>query len=313
MKNHWLRGVTVATVLPLRVDGTIDWNSYARLLDYCTTPEGISSVFVNGHAGESSGLNPRERAEVIHFTRKHIAPQQCLVAGLVADSIDDAVLQARQAKAAGADVLTVFPLAHPGLAGEPLVKAQLAHVRAIGEAATMPLAIFQYPFSSPATYATSTLCEFARMPWVVGVKEGSDSMTLYEDNLRALKAIKPELAVMPSNFDWFMPQLAVGGDGILSGLASLAPLSLVRLWQASERKDLDAMRRFNDALYPLVRAVYELPRSDMYARIKLALMEAGVIDCAFSRTCKTTFSEGSRAALRQGLAAARQPLTEETP
>ena len=36
-------GVTVATVLPFTADGAIDWTSYARLLDYCATPDGITA------------------------------------------------------------------------------------------------------------------------------------------------------------------------------------------------------------------------------------------------------------------------------
>ena len=39
--------------------------------------------------------------------------------------------------------------------------------------------------------------------------------------------------MLPSNFDWFLPQLAVGADGVLSGLASLLPDLFIELWQAT--------------------------------------------------------------------------------
>lgn len=306
MKPHWLRRVTVATILPFRHDLSIDWSSLRRLYEYCTTPADVSSVFVNGHAGESSALTSEERGEVICFARKHIAPTQCLIAGLVADSTDGCIEQALQARDAGADVLTVFPLEFPGLDDDARLQAQVAHVRAIGEATGLPLAIFQYPFTSPATHSTAALVELAKLPWVVGIKEGSDSMTLYEDNLRATKAANPDLLMMPSNFDWFLPQLAVGADGLLSGLASLAPGALSQLWRASEAKDLDAMRRASDALYPLVRAVYAAPRADMYARMKIPLCELGVIETELSRTRGTVASPTEREALRRGFAAVRE-------
>jgi 4-hydroxy-tetrahydrodipicolinate synthase len=305
MKANWLQRITAATILPFHSDGSIDWAGFERVLGYCTTQPEVSSVFVNGHAGESSSLTSAERAQVIRFARRHVAAHQCLVAGLVASHTAGAVEQALQARDCGADVLTVFPLEFPGLAPVARAEAQIAHVRAIGEAVEMPLALFQYPFSSPATHDTATLATLAELPWLVGIKEGSDSMTLYEDNLRAVKSVNPGLKMLPSNFDWFLPQLAVGGDGILTGLASLAPDALARLWRASEAKDLDAMRAANNALYPLVRAVYALPRSDMYARIKQALHDDGLIGSAFSRTCKTAFGDAERAALRKGLAHAR--------
>lgn len=306
MKPSWLRRVTVATLLPFHDDLSIDWASFRRLIDYCTGPVEVSSVFVNGHAGESTALTREERGEVIRFTRKHMPSSRCLVAGLVADSTQDCIEQGLQARDAGADVLTVFPLEFPGLDDAARVQAQVAHVRAIGEAVGMPLAVFQYPFASPATHSTAALVELAKLPCVVGIKEGSDNMTLYEDNLRATKAVNPELCMMPSNFDWFMPQLAVGADGLLSGLASLVPGALCQLWRASESKDLDAMRRVSDALYPLVRAVYAAPRADMYARMKIPLRELGVIATELSRTRGTVGSAAEREAMRRGFEAVRE-------
>ena len=65
MKKPDLRGVTVATVLPFKDDSSIDWDGYARVLDYCACPDGIAAVFVNGHAGEGGSLSDDERQAVI--------------------------------------------------------------------------------------------------------------------------------------------------------------------------------------------------------------------------------------------------------
>lgn len=278
-----LRGITAATVLPFTAAGEIDWSGFQRLLTYCTGSDSICAVFVNGHAGESASLSDAERVEVIRFARKHCdALGKVLVAGLVADSTEAAIAQAKAAAAAGADVLTVFPLPVSGTAPLP-ADAALAHVRCIGEAVDLPLAIFQYPFQSGASYATETLVRMVQLPNVIAIKEGSDSMTLYEDNWRAIKAVNPGVAVLPSNFDWFMAQLAVGGDGILTGVASLLPDQLSALWEAAERNDLPAMRAASDATHDLMRIIYAAPRSDMYARIKAALQHLGMIECASTR------------------------------
>lgn len=278
-----LGGVTVATVLPFLPDSSIDWAGYANLLAYAASPGSTRAVFVNGHAGESSALSADERSEVIRFTRRCLRPGQRLVAGVVAGTTDDAAQQAREASAAGADVLTVFPLPPSPDRTDADV---LSHVQAVADASGLPLALFQYPVGSGASYSTPLLAQLATLPSVVAVKEGSDTMTLYEDNWRAIRLASDKVAVLPSNFDWFLAQLAVGGDGLLSGLASLVPQQLHDLWTASERNDLVAMRAVSEQLYPLVRAIYALPRPHMYARIKLALWELGVIDCPLSRTVR---------------------------
>lgn len=278
-----LGGVTVATVLPFLPDGAIDWSGYAQLLAYCAAPTSTNAVFVNGHAGESSTLTANERSEVIRFTRGHLRQGQKLVAGLVVDTIADAEQQAREAQAAGADVLTVFPLPPSPTRTDAEV---LAHVNVVANASGLPLALFQYPVGSDASYSTGLLAQLAALPSVVAVKEGSDTMTLYEDNWRAIRNASATVAVLPSNFDWFLAQLAVGGDGLLSGLASLVPHLLHELWTASERNDLVTMRAVSNRLYPLVRTIYAQPRPHMYARIKLALWQIGVIDSPTSRAVR---------------------------
>ena len=293
--------LTVATVLPFTPDGVIDWPSYHRVLDYCTKQAGITAVFVNGHAGDASALTDEERGEVLRVTRAAIGPNKKMVAGLVAHSTAAAIAQAKQARELGADVLTVFPPGSFGTGGVLLGSLIETYVRAIDAAVDMPLAIFQYPLTSGSGYDTPTLLRLAEIPNVIAIKEGSDSMLAYEQNYRALKAARPDLQVLPSNFDWFLAQLAVGGDGLLSGLASLAPDQLIELLEASKRLDLAAMREVNDCMWTLVRAIYTPPRVEMYARIKVALQLLGVIDHAYARAPMLPVSEATTAKIAAAL------------
>jgi 4-hydroxy-tetrahydrodipicolinate synthase len=278
-----LRGVVVATVLPFNKDGAIDWASYDRLLSYCATPQGISAVFVNGHAGEGATLTPAERAEVIVRTRKRIGDRP-LMSGVIAYSVAEAIEQARQAEKAGADCAVLFPLPGLGAGASATPRAPVAYVKAVSEAIKIPVSIFQYPLASGLGFTTDTLAEMARLPKVIAIKEGSDTMTAYEDNWRRVKEVRPDLAFLPSNFNWFLPQLAVGGDGILSGLASLTPHWLIDMWRASEARDLAAMRAASDRLYPVVRSIYgAAPLIDMHTRIKVGLKKLGIIENATPR------------------------------
>ena len=276
-------GVTVATVLPFESTGSIDWSSYSRLLDYCAAPEGIIAVFVNGHAGEGATLSPAERAEVIARTRRHIG-SKTLLSGVIAYSTAEAIAQAKAAQEAGADCAVLFPLPGLGAGATATPRAPVAYVKAVSDAIDIPVSIFQYPLSSGLGFTTETLVEMARMPKVIAIKEGSDTIFAYEENWRKVKAARPEVAILPSNFNWFLAQLAIGGDGILSGLASLTPHWLIDLWRASEARDLDAMRAASDRLYPIVRSIYgAYPLIEMHTRIKVALKKLGVIANASPR------------------------------
>jgi 4-hydroxy-tetrahydrodipicolinate synthase len=293
-----LTGVVVATVLPFDTAQEIDWHSYASTLDYCAAPQGIEAVFVNGHAGEGATLGAAERRDVLRFTRNHIAPEKRLIAGVIAQSTREAIVVAREAQAAGADMLTIFPPANFAGARTAMV---VEYVRAIWEAVEMPLIMFQYPLGSGYGYSTETLLALAQLPGVIGVKEGSDTIRAYEENWFALKAARPNFAVLASNFDWFLAQLASGSDGILSGLASVAPGPLVELWQAGTRGDLSAMRAVSARMLPLVRAIYATPRNEMYARIKFALHILGVIDSPTTRSPLLPIEPATAEAIRAAL------------
>jgi 4-hydroxy-tetrahydrodipicolinate synthase len=280
-----LTDVVVATVLPFTDDGAIDWESFRRLLDYCATPDGISSVFVNGHAGEGAGLSAAERIQVIEFTRDYLkGTGKPLLAGIIPYSTAEAVAQARDAKEAGAEVAVLFPQPPFAAGGTLTPKVPLAYLDAVLDAVDLPVSIFQYPLASGQGYTTETLVEMAKRPRVLAIKEGSDTMLAYEENRRQVKAAAPEVAMLPSNFDWFLAQCAVGADGILSGLASLTPHFLVDLWRATEAEDLRAMRAASDRLHPVVRSIYGAPpKMDMHTRIKVALQHLGVVACARPR------------------------------
>jgi 4-hydroxy-tetrahydrodipicolinate synthase len=303
-----LRGVVVATVLPFDRTGHIDWVSYDRVLQYCAIPEGITAVFVNGHAGEGASLTAAERTEVITRTRDRIGGKP-LLTGIIALSVSEAIAQAQQAQAAGADCAVLFPLQGLGGGATVTARAPVAYVKTVSEAITIPVSIFQYPLASGLGFTTETLVEMARLPQVIAVKEGSDTMLAYEENWRRVKAVRHDLAFLASNFNWFLAQLAVGGDGILSGLASLTPHWLIDLWRASEAGDLPAMRAASERLYPIVRTIYgPTPLIDMHTRIKVGLKKLGLIPSAEPRlpllpVLPDVAAEVERAVEQSGLAA----------
>lgn len=276
-------GLVVATVLPFDAAGAIDWASYGRVLDYCAVPDITSAVFVNGHAGEAATLDDASRLKVLSETRAAVG-RKPIMSGIIAMSTEEAVRQARLAEDAGADCVVAFPLPQLQAGGNLTPDATLAYFEALVEAVQVPISVFQQSVASGIGYSAKTLQALAAMPEIVAIKEGGDSITLYEDNWHALKAINPALSILPSNYDWFLPQLAIGADGILSGLASLLPHDLHALWRAAEARDLDAMRAVNDRIRPIVRSIYGVPpRMDMHTRIKVGLEHLGIIDCARPR------------------------------
>lgn len=273
-----LGGITVATVLPFHENGAIDWAGYEAVLAHCARPETTDCVFVNGHAGEATALTATERAEVIRRTRDHIGRDRMLLAGVVPTGYPEAVIQSEAAREAGADVAVIFPAEALGGGNAGTAAGVRFMEKLAADLDDMPLSVFQFPLASGFGFSTDVLARMAQIPQVVAIKEGSATILAYDENRRAIKAVAPDVAILPSNFHFFFAQLALGGDGILSGLASLVPDLLADLWKASQANDLTAMRSANERLYPVVRAIYgPAPVVDMHTRMKDGLRLMGII------------------------------------
>lgn len=284
MQREKIKGVVVATLMPFNRSGEIDWDSYKRLLDYCALKPGIAAVFVNGHAGEAAALTGAEQDQVIDVTRRHIGGDATLMSGIVCYNTEDAIDRAKAVEAAGADVAVLFPLPQFSAGAGNIARIATSYVDAVACETKLPISIFQYPIQSGAGYSTDVLMEIAKHPSVVAIKEGSNDITVYEENVRRIRQDAPDTAVLASNFRWLFAQAAFGADGILSGLASLLPDALIELWDATEAMDLGRMRAVNEMMQPFIDAVYgHPPLMDMHTRMKVALKEFGVIAEAMPR------------------------------
>jgi 4-hydroxy-tetrahydrodipicolinate synthase len=273
-----IHGLVVATVTPYHPDGAIDWPSFDRMLDHVCAEPGVTGIFVNGHAGDASLLTPEERKVVIARAAARRKPHQTLFAGAVAMSTAGVCHEARVAEDQGVDVIVPFPapaMAQGAMASDTV---PMAFFEAVARATSLPLSIFQMPLGSGLGMRTDTLVRLVRTFPIVAIKEGSDTIVAYEDNFFAIRAANPDVAILPSSYDFFLSQLAVGADGILSGLGSLAPRLLGRLWAAAQAGNLAEMRAVNEELYPLIRVIYGAKvRMHMHTRIKAGLQAMGII------------------------------------
>jgi 4-hydroxy-tetrahydrodipicolinate synthase len=265
-------GVWPAAVTPFEPGGAIDDGALAAHLAHLATTPGVSAVVVNGHAGEVTSLDRDERTHVIETARRVAGPTVGVVAGVIADDTRMARRLACDAERAGADAILLFPPVLFALGARLRPEMARAFVGEVAEATPLPIVIFQLAVGSGLGHTRETLvtiCEEVRS--VTAVKEGSDDPVTYEANLRALRALSRHVTVLTTNNAWLLSSLAVGGDGILSGMGSVAADLHVALYRAVRAGDVDAARHANDRLFPLTQAFYRAPLLDMHNRMKTAL------------------------------------------
>lgn len=300
-----LAGIVPANLTPFKEDFSIDADELQRLVDRLVSVEGVGAIFCNGHAGEVAALSREERKLVVRLVAEAVNGRVPVISGVYTDSTEEAVGMALDAKKAGASIATLFPppIFADGATESSDMPFQL--FKTVATRANLPLVVFQFPRSTGLGYTTETLARLAELPEVVGVKEGSSDMRVYERNLRALSNANPPVPVLTSNNTWLMASLAVGGDGILSGGSNVVASQHVELWQAMASGDLQRAQACHDRLYPLVEALYRSPWIDIHTRMKEALVMMGLLKRAVARPPLIPLGQEEKGRIRLALEAAK--------
>jgi len=296
-------GIMPANILPFSADLSIDELAYRRHLRWLADTPGVTGIVANGHAAEVASLSREERKRALAVALDEIAGACPIVAGVYTDGTAEAVELARDAKAAGAAGILLFPptLFMWGAQLKPdMVIRHFSEVAAVG----LPIVAFEYPPASGIGYAPETLARLAQIPQVAAIKDWSNEIVAFEANLRAVRATGRPVAILSSFTMSLMASFLLGADGAISGMGSVTADLQAELFAACQKGDLDGARRINDRLEPLVRVFYAPPFVDMHNRMKEALVLLGRIPAAHVRPPLTPISAGERDSIRHALTAA---------
>ncbi len=297
------RGVIPANLLPFKADLSIDETAYRRHLSWLANTKGVTGITVNGHAAEVSSLSREERIRALAIGVDEVAGKVPLIAGIYADGTQEAVELARDAKAGGAAGILVFPPTLFMWGAQVKPEMVLRHFTAIADAVDLPIIVFEYPPASGIGYSPETLAELAKLPSVAGVKDWSNDIVAFEQNLRAIRQSGRPVAVLSSFTMSLFATFILGADGCISGMGSVVADLQAELFEAVQQGDLARARAINDRLDPLVRVFYAPPFVDMHNRMKEALALLGRIPAAHVRPPLTPVSDEERARIRLALKA----------
>jgi 4-hydroxy-tetrahydrodipicolinate synthase len=296
-------GIMPANILPFKADLSIDEAAYRKHLRWLADTRGVTGIVANGHAAEVASLTREERKRTLAIALDEVAGACPVVAGVYSDGTAEAVELAKDAQAAGAAGILLFPptLFMWGAQQKPdMVLRHFTEVASVG----IPIVAFEYPPASGIGYSPETLARLAQIPQVAAVKDWSNEIVAFEANLRALRATGRPVAMLSSFTMSLMATFLMGADGAISGMGSVTADLQAELFEACGKSDVEGARQINDRLAPLVSVFYAPPFVDMHNRMKEALVLLGRIPAAHVRPPLTPVPAAEREAIRRALAAA---------
>ena len=265
------KGSGVAIVTPMHENGKVNYEQFAGLLEF-QIANGTDAIIVCGTTGEASTLTHEEHLEVIRYCVETVAGRIPVVAGTGSNCTETAVYLSVEAQEAGADgLLVVSPYYN-----KATQNGLYAHFKAVAEAVSLPILLYNVPSRTGCNILPETIVRLcADVENIVGVKEASSNI----GQIAHLAAIGNGIVdIYSGNDDQIVPIMSLGGIGVISVLANVAPRQthdICRKYldgdvEGSRRMQLEAMELCN-VLFSEVNPIPVKKELEMMGRIDGAL------------------------------------------
>lgn len=256
-------GSLVALVTPFK-NNVVDEERLADLVEWHIA-SGTHGIVPCGTTGESATLSHDEHARVIKLVVEVADKRLPVVAGTGSNSTAEAVQLTCEAQQAGADgALMISPYYN-----RPLQEGIYQHYKAVAEAAAgFPIVFYNIPSRTGSNILPETMSRLAEIENIVGVKEASGSVDQVID-IRL--ACGDKLAILSGEDTLTFSMMSLGGAGVISTAANVAPRAMADLANAGRNKEWGTAAALQLKLVPLIRALF-IETNPIPAKTALALM-----------------------------------------
>ena len=209
-------GSGVAVVTPLNADESVNYNKLDELLDYHCNHK-TDSIIICGTTGESSTLSEEEHMEVVKFAIDRVKGRIPVIAGTGSNSTYTTIQMSKEAVEDGADGLLLVTPYYNKCTQRGLIE----HYKMVAEEAKAPIILYSVASRTGVNIAPETVAELYRdVDNIVAVKEASGNISQIA---KIMNLTDGKIDLYSGNDDQIVPILSLGGNGVISVLANIAP------------------------------------------------------------------------------------------
>jgi 4-hydroxy-tetrahydrodipicolinate synthase len=284
-----ITGSLVAIVTPMRSDGELDLAAFRKLIDWHVA-EGSDGLVVLGTTGESPTVDFDEHKDLIRLAVQHSKGRIPIIAGTGGNSTAEAIDLAEAAKTSGATAsLSVVPYYN-----KPTQEGMYLHFRKIAETVDLPMILYNVPVRTVADMQNDTVLRLAQVPGIIGIKDATASIERGTDLMRRAPR---NFAVYSGEDVTALALILLGGHGVISVTANVAPKLMHQMCAAALVGDVKKARELNQMLLPLHQRLFVESNP---IPVKWALAEMGMIENGL-RLPLSPLSEKFHQAVREAL------------
>jgi 4-hydroxy-tetrahydrodipicolinate synthase len=248
--SNLFKGSLPALVTPFK-DGKVDEKAFRAHVNWVIA-EGSHGIVPVGTTGESPTLTHDEHKRVVVWAIEEAAGRVPVMAGAGSNNTAEAIDFSRHAEEAGAQgLLHVTPYYN-----KPSQEGLYQHFKAIAEATSLPIFIYNIPPRSVVEMSVETMARLAEIPNIVGVKDA----TMKLDRVSAQRqACGKDFIQLSGEDGTALAHMAHGGHGCISVTANVAPRLCAEFQNACLAGNYAKALEIQDKLFPLHQALFLEP------------------------------------------------------
>jgi len=256
------KGSMVALVTPFK-NGRIDEEGLAGLVEF-QIANGTNVICPCGTTGESATLSFEEHEQVVDIVISTAKGRVPVMAGSGSNNTDEAIRLTRHAQKAGATgCLLITPYYN-----KPTQEGLYIHFKKIAEEVDVPIVLYNVPGRTGVNMLPETVGRLAKIENIVGIKEASGSLAQISE---IVNRCGDDFDVISGDDANTLPLMAVGGKGVISVTANIAPGEVSSMVRAVESGRYDEARQVHHRLLALHNAMF-LQTNPIPVKTALGLM-----------------------------------------
>jgi 4-hydroxy-tetrahydrodipicolinate synthase len=255
------QGSLVAIVTPMFEDGRLDIPALNALIEFHIA-QGSDGIVIVG-----TTVDFDEHCLLIKTAVEQVRGRVIVIAGTGANSTKEAIALTQKAKELGVDAcLLVAPYYN-----KPTQEGLYQHFNAIADAVAIPQILYNVPGRTGCDISNDTVLRLAQHPNIVGIKDATGGIERGTDLL--LRAPQ-DFAVLSGDDATAMSLMLLGGKGVISVTANVAPKLMHDMCVAAMAGDAVKARGINAKLFGLHQKLFVEANP---IPVKWVLQEMGLI------------------------------------
>lgn len=254
-----------AMVTPFNNNNEVDLTSTTNLVQFLID-HGTDGLVVAGTTGESATLTTDEKLAMFEYVVKAAEGRASVIAGTGTNNTEASIELTKEAERLGVDgIMLVAPYYN-----RPDQTGLYEHFKAIANATTLPIMIYNIPSRSIVNIEAETMIKLSQIDNIVSVKEASGNLAQMS---KIIENTGPDFTLYSGDDSLTLPVLSIGGHGVVSVAAHVIGNEMKEMIDAYKNGDVKRAAALHRTLQPIMELLFKQPSP---TPVKTALNMEGI-------------------------------------